>query len=122
MLVTLGAGRALTLLDGEATGEDGYGNDTSAWPETTVAGCAWWPSSTTEAEPVGGDTTTTRYGFLMPAGTVHAGSGRAPTASDRVRLPDGEGVWQVDGDPRQHWSPITGATGGLGGWLVKVTG
>jgi hypothetical protein len=122
VLVGLPAGRSLVLLDGSATGVDKYGNDTQEWPETVVPRCAWWPSSTTEAEPVGGDTTTTRYGFLMPETTVHAISGQPPSSVDRVRLPDLDGVWQIDGDPRAHWSPITGAQGGLGGWLVRVTG
>lgn len=121
MLTGLPAGRSLILLDGVATGEDKYGNDVQLWPETDVDGCAWWPSSTTEAEPVGGTTVNTRYGFLLPEGTVHE-SGRPPSSVDRVRLPDEPGLWQIDGDPRRHWSPITGASGGLGGWLTKATG
>lgn len=121
MLIPLPAPRALTLLDGEATGQDKYGNDVALWTATTVDGCAWWPSSTTEAEPIGGDTTSSRYGFLMPEGTTHV-SGRPPSSSDRVVLPDEDGVWQIDGAPRRHQSPITGASGGLGGWLVRVTG
>lgn len=122
MLVSLPFARPLTLLDGSATGTDKYGNDTQSWPATTVDGCTWWPSSTTEAEPVGRDTTTTRYGFLLPESTVHAGSGRPPSSVDRVILPGVDGVWQIEGDPRQHQSAITGTAGGLGGWLVKVTG
>jgi hypothetical protein len=111
----------LILLDGLATSADKYGIDVASWTQTVVGGCAWWPSSTTEAEPVGGDTTTVRYGFLMPEGTTHS-SGRRPSSVDRVILSDEDGVWQIDGEPRRHQSPITGASGGLGGWLVKVTG
>lgn len=114
--------RSLILLDGSATGRDDYGNDVSTWPATTVDGCIWWPSSTTEAEPVGATTTTTRYGSLMPESTVHAISGLPPSSVDRVLLPGFSGQWQIDGDPRQHFSPITGAQGGLFAWLVRVTG
>lgn len=103
-------------------GRDEYGNDVAAWPETTVSGAVWWPSTTTEAEPVGSDTTTTRCGLLIPESTVHAISGLPPSAVDRVRLPDQSGLWQIDGDPRAHWSPITGAQGGLFAWIERVTG
>jgi hypothetical protein len=122
VLVSLPFARALVLLDGAAVSTDKRGNDVQVWLETVVAGCSWWPSSTTEAEPVGGSTVTSRYAFLMPESTVHAVSGRPPSPVDRVRLPDIAGVWQIDGDPRSHWSPITGVQGGLGGWLVRVTG
>jgi hypothetical protein len=121
VLVPLAYPRTLTLLDGEAVGEDKRGNDVRLWTETEVEGCAWWPSSTSEAEPVGADTTTDRFGVLFPEGVAHA-SGRRPSSVDRVRLPDEDGVWQIDGTPRQHVSPITGSAGGYYGWLQRVTG
>lgn len=121
MLSSYAHTRSITLLDGEATSRDVYGNDVASWTATEADGCVWWPSSTTEAEPIGNTTTTTRYGLLMPPETVHA-SGRHPSSVDRVILPGEPGVWKVDGDPRQHWSPITGAEGGLFAWLEKVTG
>jgi hypothetical protein len=113
--------RSIILLDGEAASEDDYGNDVATWTPTTVAGCAWWPSSTTEAEPVGATTASSRYSLLMPETTLHA-SGRAPSSIDRVLLPGESGQWQIDGEPRAHWSPITRAQGGLQCWLVRVTG
>lgn len=120
MLVKLGSPRTAVLLDGEATGKDALGNDTRSWPETSVPGCAWWPSSTSEAESVGGDVSSSRFGLLMPDGTLHV-SGRKPSPVDRVRLDD-DTLWQIDGEPRQHVSQITSARGGIYAWLVRVTG
>lgn len=114
--------RSIILLDGAATDVDDYGNDVATYPATTVDGCAWWPSSTTEAEPVGATTTNTRYSVLMPPSTVHALSGKPPSSVDRVLLPGEPGVWQIDGDPRSDRSPITGAQGGLRAWIVRVSG
>jgi hypothetical protein len=63
----------------------------------------------------GGDVVTSRLGILFPDGTD-------VTAEDRVRLPDSDGLWRVEGEPRQHVSPITGAAGGVYAWLERVTG
>lgn len=115
MLTTLGATRSLTLLKGDATTTDDYGNDVPAWTSVTVSGCSWWPSATSEEHSVGAQTATSRYGVLFPESTV-------VTKVDRVILPDTDGVWSIDGDPRQHFSPITGSVGGLYAWLEKVTG
>ena len=115
MLTTLGATRTLTVLKGDATSQDGYGADVASWTEVEVPGCSWWPSATSEQHGGGSETATSRYGVLFPEGT-------AVTKLDRVRLPDVDGMWSIDGDPRQHVSPITGTVGGLYAWLEKVTG
>jgi hypothetical protein len=114
VLAPLGFARTLTVLKAATPARDGYGNDVWSGPEVAVPGCAWWPSSTTEANPVGGDVNTERFGCLFPDGTD-------VSSRDRVRLDDGS-VWEVDGEPRQHWSPITGAVGGVYAWLARVTG
>lgn len=115
MLTSLGASRSLILLKGDATSRDAYGADVASWPEFVIQGCAWWPSATTEAHAGGGETVTSRYGVLFPPETN-------VSKVDRVRLPDVEGLWSLDGDPRRHVSPITGSGGGLFAWLEKVTG
>lgn len=115
MLTTLGAARTLTVLKGDATSQDALGNDVASWAEVEVPGCTWWPSATSEQHGGGATTATSRYGVLFPDDTD-------VTKVDRVVLPDVDGVWSVDGDPRQHVSGITGTAGGLFAWLEKVTG
>lgn len=115
MLTVRSATRELILLKGDATTVDEYGNDVPAWPEVCVPGCIWWPSSTTESNTVNADHSTGTYGVLFPEDTD-------VSSVDRVRLPGVDGVWSIEGHPRQHYSPITGATGGINAWLVKVTG
>src|SRR4051812_2496040 len=115
VLTTLGAGRSLTILDGSPVARDAYNNDVPAWAETVVGGCSWWPSATTESGGSSADQVTSRYGVLFPDGTAVKGV-------DRVRLPGISGVWEIDGEPRQHVSTLTGTAGGIYAWLQKVTG
>lgn len=118
MLTNLVATRGLTILRDSATGVDDYGMDTVSTSEIAVAGCAWWPSATSEASQ-GRDTVSTRMQAILPGGTDIR-------ATDRVRLDGDEyfpgATWRVEGDPQQHWSPLTGSTGGTTVWLEKVDG
>lgn len=118
MLTSLTASRTATILRDEVTGTDAYGMDAVAPSEIALSGVAWWPSATTEAQE-GRDTVSTRMQFIAPAGTDIR-------STDRLRLDDDTyfpgATWRVDGDPQQHWSPLTGSTGGVTVWLEKVAG
>jgi hypothetical protein len=118
VLTTLTATRALTILRDTATGTDAYGMDEVTTAEIAVTGCAWWPSATTEATQ-GRDTVSTRMQVILPGGTDIR-------STDRLQL-DGDAyfpgaTWRVDGDPQQHWSALTGSTGGVTVWVEKVAG
>jgi hypothetical protein len=118
VLTSLVASRTLTILRDSAEDTDAYGMDVVETDEIEVTGCAWWPSATTEAQQ-GRDAVTTRQQVILPGGTDIR-------STDRVRLDGDEhfpdAVWRVEGDPQQHWSPLTGSTGGTTVWLEKVTG
>lgn len=118
MLTTLVASRTATVLRDEVTGQDAYGMDVVSTSEILLPGVAWWPSATSEASQ-GRDTVSSRMQFIAPAGTDLR-------STDRLRLDGDEyfpdAVWRVDGDPQQHWSPLTGSTGGVTVWLEKVVG
>lgn len=105
--------RAKAILDpysGEATAADWTNPD--RLPFKQPAGIA--PRESTEPTADGRNS-------VITGRTLYAEPGEDVTAHDRVELP-GDGVWQVDGDPADWRSPLTGWHPGLVIQLKRVEG
>lgn len=115
--MTYPLGQTVTVVTRTPGSPDAYGNDT--WTETTVDvdGCAVWPHPANSASGVeiqtDRDTVFTNILCMFPAGTAVA-------AISRVVLPTGS--YEVEGDPADYLSPLTGTTPGRLVNLRKVTG
>ena len=102
----------VTLLMRVVLEQDDLGNDVFSTVERAVRDCAVWPTGTSEKVQAQ-DIVTAGWTVLMPSGTAIA-------ATDQVRV---RGVvFDVDGEPFDWVSPITGHTGGVQVQLRKVTG
>lgn len=106
-------GETITIVRPGAPTQDEYGNDVPGPSvETEVAGCAVWPRTSSEdvqarLQVLEG------LNVLAPYGTVVG-------PHDRVRV---RGLlYDVDGDPGEWRSPLTGFRGGVQIELTRVTG
>lgn len=73
--------------------------DASTASDGAVAGCFWWPTTTTEAEDGQSQVITSR--------DLAAPTGHGITSHHRLRFPDAS-VWRVVGDPEPWQSPMSG--------------
>lgn len=106
-------GETVTVIRAGAPTQDDYGNDVPGPNvETPVGGCAVWPR--TSSEDVQG-----RLQVLEGLNVV-APYGTDVRPHDRVRV---RGVlYDVDGDPGEWRSPLTGTQAGVQIALTRVTG
>lgn len=106
-------GETITIVRPGAPTQDDYGNDVPDAPaETSVAGCAVWPR--TSGEDVQARLQVTEgLNVIAPYGTD-------VQPHDRVRV---RGVlYDVDGDPGEWRSNLTGTKAGVQIELTRVTG
>lgn len=106
-------GETITILRSGAPTQDDYGNDVpGAEEEIPVAGCAVWPRSSSEDD---------RARMQVTEGlNIVAPYGTDVRPHDRARV---RGLlYEVDGDPGEWRSPLTGAKGGVQIELSRVTG
>lgn len=112
MPVPLPAGDTVVLLRRTQTGRDGHGNAVWSVSETPVAGCAVWPTGSTE-QIQGQDQTNDRLTVLAPYGTLIL-----PT--DQVKVYGL--VYEVVGLPSAWRSPLTGTRAGVEVRLERLRG
>lgn len=106
-------GETVTVLRPGTPTRDGYGNDVpGADVETEVTGCAVWPRTSSE-DVQGRQQVIDGLSAVLPYGTDVR-----PT--DRVRR---NGLlYDIDGDPGEWRSPLTGTEAGVQVDLKRVTG
>lgn len=106
-------GETVTFIRAGAPTQDDYGNDVPGTPaETDVAGCAVWPRTSNE-DVQGRLQVIEGLNVVAPYGTDVGPQDRA-----RVR-----GVlYDVNGDPGEWRSPLTGTKAGVQIELTRVTG
>jgi hypothetical protein len=106
-------GETVTFIRAGEPTQDDYGNDVPGAPvETDVPGCAVWPRASSE-DVQGRLQVTEGLNVVAPYGTDVQPHDRA-----RVR-----GVlYDVDGDPGEWSSPLTGTRAGVQIELTRVTG
>ncbi len=106
-------GETVTILRPGPPVEDDYGNDVPGPDtETQVAGCAVWPRTSNEdnqarAQVIEG------LNLVAPYGTDIR-------PHDRVKI--GDLIYEVDGDPGDWASPLTGTKAATQVSLTRVTG
>lgn len=100
----------------ELIGVDQYGNDVRQDVSTTISGCVWWPTVSTEPDVTTQDTVTTGVTLLLPP---HVGA--APASTDTFVLDGLEYAVVGDSFP---WlkSPFTSSRAGTEVQLRRVTG
>lgn len=110
----------VTLLSRSVTGQDSYGNDVYAAVATDVPAIIMPRTSgratgagSTEATKAAADVVTTGLTVILLPGT-------AVKAVDQFKVSGA--VYDVDGDPADWTSPLTGTPAGVQVELVKVTG
>jgi hypothetical protein len=86
-------------------GRDQYGDPTGTPAETPVSGCVVWPEASSE-QTFQQDIVALGYQVLMPAGTD-------VLATDQVRLPDDDLMYEVVGEPQRFLNPFTGTDPGV---------
>lgn len=106
-------GRTVTILRPGAPARDAHGNQIPG-PDvpTQVDGCAVWPRGSTE-NTNSRDQVFVGLAVLMPYGTD-------VRATDRVKV--GDLIYEIDGEPGVHASPLTGSRMGVEVALARVTG
>ena len=106
-------GETVVIIRSGPPTQDDYGNDVpGALVETAVAGCAVWPRTTSE-DVQARQQVLEGVSIVLPFGTDVL-----PT--DRVRV---RGVlYDVDGDPGEWQSALTGTKAGVQVDLTRVTG
>lgn len=107
------AGVVVTFIRPGAPTQDAYGNDVpGAATETDVAGCAVWPR-TSDEDVQGRMQVTQGLNVVAPYGTD-------VRPQDQARV--GGVLYDVDGDPGDWRSPLTGTRAGVQISLTRVTG
>lgn len=105
-------GETVTLLRRALTGQDQYGNDVYSDTATDLRGCVVVPRNSSELVQ-GQDTIIVGLTLYAPAGTALA-------ATDRFSVRGLE--YEVDGEPGEYRSPLTGSRGPVQVALTRVTG
>lgn len=106
-------GRTVTILRPGAPFRDAHGNEVpGAEAPTLVAGCAVWARSSSENTDAR-DQVFIGLSVVMPYGTD-------VRATDRVKV--GDVIYEIDGEPGVHDSPLTGSRMGVEVSLSRVTG
>lgn len=107
------AGETITILRPGAPTQDEYGNDVPG-PDvpTPVTGCAVWPRTSSEDDQARAQVTE-GLNAVAPYGTDIR-------PHDRVKV--GDRIYEVDGDPGEWRSPLTGTKAGVQISLTRVTG
>src|SRR5690606_5512820 len=112
MPLPLPAGETVVLLRRTQSGRDGHGHPVWSTAEIPVAGCAVWPTGSTE-QTHGQDQTSERLTVMAPYGTEVRSTDQA-----RVRGL----VYEVEGLPSSWRSPLTGTRAGVEVRLERVRG
>lgn len=106
-------GKTVTILRAGPPTRDAHGNKVpGADVPTQVVGCAVWPRSSSE-NTNGRDQVIIGLSVVMPYGTD-------VTATDRIKV--GDVIYDIDGEPGVHDSPLTGSRMGVEVALTRVTG
>lgn len=109
----------ITLLRTIVSGVDEYGNDVLDDVELRVPGCAIWPSDSNGA---GGNEDTNARDLVISGYTVLCREGTDVRATDRVKLPNDTGIYEVVGRPGVWRNPLSGSRSGVQISVRLVTG